>query len=249
MTPTRRCSDERRDSRRGHLPLRHRHGALNASPAWRRSRRRRLYRPTQHERPGGQHRRRRQTARGSTSSPRAASSPAHRTLPAAAAAASTASMSPPGACAGSPAPAPESGTRRASTGPRSHPTARWSSSAPIPQRSTRWAMGWTTAAHYQYYRYDDRDRSLVCVSCPPDGSRTEKRRLPEAARRACTDGRQHHAARRRRQLSPSRAPKRCSAADQNTARGRAGTRSAAADLYEWRDGRAAAGHRRPHQLA
>jgi hypothetical protein len=23
---------------------------------------------------------------------------------------------------------------------------------------------------FQYYRYDDRDRSLVCVSCPPDGS-------------------------------------------------------------------------------
>ena len=33
--------------------------------------------------------------------------------------------------------------------------------------------GASNGGHYQYYRYDDRDRSLTCVSCPPGGGVTQ----------------------------------------------------------------------------
>ncbi len=58
-------------------------------------------------------------------------------------------------------------------------TVRPLSSAPITRASTRWAAT-DNGGTSQYYRYDDRDRSLVCVSCPQDGRRPRRTppRLP-----------------------------------------------------------------------
>jgi hypothetical protein len=90
----------------------------------------------------------------------------------------------------------------------------------------------------QYYRYDDRDRSLVCVSCPPDGSEPTGKVI----------GTGNGAMIGSQQLGPNltplddagdfvfNTPTPLVGADQNTAAAgqdpQAGT-----DIYEWRDGR------------
>ncbi len=85
----------------------------------------------------------------------------------------------------------------------------------------------------QYYRYNDRDRSVVCVSCPADGSppRGAVDKLGAAS-----------------QLGPNltaisddgdyafSTPTALVAADQNTAKP-ADLELAGSDVYEWRDGR------------
>jgi hypothetical protein len=88
----------------------------------------------------------------------------------------------------------------------------------------------------QYYRYDDRDRSLICVSCPEDGS------LPRAE---VGTGRGLVAA---QQLGPNvtplsaagdfvfNSPTALVSADQNTAPDGQNP-DAGTDVYEWRDGR------------
>ena len=40
-------------------------------------------------------------------------------------------------------------------------------------------VGSDNGGTFQYYRYDDSDRSLVCVSCPPDGAAAERGALKE----------------------------------------------------------------------
>jgi len=88
----------------------------------------------------------------------------------------------------------------------------------------------------QYYRYDDRDRSLLCVSCPPDGSPA-----PEAAVGQLSLQQAEGVGPNVTPLSDDgdvafATPNGLVSADQNTAgsdeEGFAGT-----DVYEWRDGR------------
>ncbi len=88
---------------------------------------------------------------------------------------------------------------------------------------------------FQYYRYDDRDRSLVCVSCPPDGSPADRDVPPGML---STGG----------QIGANTTPladdgtlvfkttEGLVGADQNTTGVGQDPRSGA-DLYEWRDGR------------
>ena len=87
----------------------------------------------------------------------------------------------------------------------------------------------------QYYRYDDRDRSLVCVSCPADGSAPSAEvgqqvgysDAPEVGLTPLSDDGQTFA---------FVTPTRLVPADQNTAP--AGEEPVSgADAYEWRDGR------------
>jgi sugar lactone lactonase YvrE len=94
--------------------------------------------------------------------------------------------------------------------------------------------GFTNGGTSQYYRYDDRDRSLVCVSCPQDGS----------APRGGVDGNLGIGG-----LGPNTGPldeqgtdfafstpTALVSADQNTAK--AGQEPGrGTDVYEWRDGR------------
>jgi hypothetical protein len=91
----------------------------------------------------------------------------------------------------------------------------------------------------QYYRYDDRDRSLVCVSCPQDGSE------PRSAVHGTSAGRLVEG----QQLGPNVTPLAAAGdvfafntptplvtADQNTAGPGQGP-FGGTDVYEWRDGR------------
>jgi hypothetical protein len=93
----------------------------------------------------------------------------------------------------------------------------------------------------QYYRYDHRDRSLVCASCPPDGSlpRGEAIGLPDFAEGALTAPRTYNG-------SPLSAdgevfafdtPSALVNADQNTTPAGENPQHGQ-DVYEWRDGRA-----------
>jgi hypothetical protein len=88
---------------------------------------------------------------------------------------------------------------------------------------------------FQYYRYDDRDRSLVCVSCPPDGSAAERSvplgmlsTSPEVGANAtplADDG-----------TFAFRTTEARVGADQNTT-GVGQDPVSGTDLYEWRDGK------------
>jgi hypothetical protein len=91
----------------------------------------------------------------------------------------------------------------------------------------------------QYYRYDDRDRSLVCVSCPQDGT------APRGAVHGTPSGRLVEG----QQLGPDvtpldergdvfafNTPTPLVSADQNTAGPSQGP-FVGTDVYEWRDGR------------
>lgn len=85
--------------------------------------------------------------------------------------------------------------------------------------------GTQNAGMEQYYRYDDRDRSLLCVSCPLDGSAP----LGEAGNgrpSLSDDG----------EVIPFATPTPLVSADQNTP-GPAGAPKGGSDVYEWRDGR------------
>jgi hypothetical protein len=75
----------------------------------------------------------------------------------------------------------------------------------------------------QLYRYDDRDRSLVCISCPYDGSAP---RGPASGSSLDEDG----------NILAFLTPTALLPADQNTARAGQFT-EAGQDIYEWRDGR------------
>lgn len=86
----------------------------------------------------------------------------------------------------------------------------------------------------QWYRYDDRDRSLICVSCPQDGS------IP--ARSVPTDANSRPPNERGRNLPPLSSdgstlafatPNALLAGDHNTSADADESR----DIYEWRDGR------------
>lgn len=83
----------------------------------------------------------------------------------------------------------------------------------------------------QLYRYDDRDRSLICVSCPQDGS------APRAAVVAPTLGDSHNTKPLSSQgIFAFSTPTPLVSADQNTAAaGQDPGRGT--DAYEWRDGR------------
>ncbi len=89
---------------------------------------------------------------------------------------------------------------------------------------------------FQYYRYDDTDRSLVCVSCPADGS------LPRAEVYQNLLG--ENEVQRGPNLTPLSSagdfafvtPTSLVSADQNTA-GPGHDPIAGEDVYEWRDGR------------
>jgi hypothetical protein len=94
--------------------------------------------------------------------------------------------------------------------------------------------GQQNGANFQLYRYDDRDRSLVCISCPPDGS------VP-----AAEAGGIHVKLGAGANVGPlSRdgndlafaTPLALVGADQNTA-GPGQNPAAGTDVYEWRDGR------------
>ncbi len=94
--------------------------------------------------------------------------------------------------------------------------------------------GQQNAGTYQFYRYDDRDRSLVCVSCPADGSAPKGEvnvPFPSATLGANTgplsgDGEDF----------AFTTPTALVSADQNTA-GVGQKPQAGTDVYEWRDGR------------
>ena len=98
--------------------------------------------------------------------------------------------------------------------------------------------GTTNGGTNQYYRYDDRDRSLVCLSCPPDGSAPFEG-IPEDA--ALTAG--FPAGPNTPPLSDDgetiafAAPSPLVNADQNTPKPGPEAGKKATDVYEWRDGR------------
>jgi sugar lactone lactonase YvrE len=95
--------------------------------------------------------------------------------------------------------------------------------------------GSDNGGHLQYYRYDDRDRSLVCVSCPPDGSaaagdvpREMLSSFPEVGANTtplADDG-----------SFAFRTTEALTGADQNTT-GVGQDSVSGTDLYEWRDGK------------
>jgi hypothetical protein len=94
--------------------------------------------------------------------------------------------------------------------------------------------GQQNAGTLQYYRYDDRDRSLVCVSCPADGSAPRGAVLtvlggdgPGANRGSLDTAGEDFA---------FATPTALVTADQNTA-GAGQDPRAGEDVYEWRDGR------------
>ena len=98
---------------------------------------------------------------------------------------------------------------------------------PGPQPAWRPENGGTA----QYYRYDDRDRSLVCVSCPADGSAPAGRRHSLEGERGSTS-RRFRRRRHRRLHHPDAAGRR-----RPEHRPAPGDPEAGTDVYEWRDGR------------
>jgi sugar lactone lactonase YvrE len=92
--------------------------------------------------------------------------------------------------------------------------------------------GPTNAGTNQLYRYDDRDRSLTCVSCPGDGSAPRGaipamlRGVNEGITQLSDDGKTIAFA----------TPTPLVGADQNTS-GPGGSAENGVDVYEWRDGR------------
>ncbi len=85
----------------------------------------------------------------------------------------------------------------------------------------------TNGGKAQFYRYDDRDRSLVCVSCPQDGS--------TSATGVEADDLGKVAAGQGMFAFSTTAP--LVNADQNTATGAGQNPASGTDAYEWRDGR------------
>jgi hypothetical protein len=98
--------------------------------------------------------------------------------------------------------------------------------------------GTTNGATNQYYRYDDRDRSLVCLSCPQDGSAPFAGIQDESALSVGSAVTPNTAP-----LSDDGetiafpAPTALVNADQNTPKPGPEADKKATDVYEWRDGR------------
>jgi len=86
----------------------------------------------------------------------------------------------------------------------------------------------------QYYRYDDRDRSLICVSCPADGSAPRGEVLEGVAGNG--PGANLGFLDAAGDVFAFSTPTALVAADQNTA-GAGQSSEAGEDVYEWRDGR------------
>lgn len=78
----------------------------------------------------------------------------------------------------------------------------------------------------QFYRYDDRDRSLVCVSCPQDGSPAAASAPQSSDSDGSADGK----------IVAFGTPLPLVSKDQNTA-GPGEEPTVGTDVYEWRDGR------------
>lgn len=96
--------------------------------------------------------------------------------------------------------------------------------------------GQQNAGTEQYYRYDDRDRSLVCISCPPDGSAPRGDVYVAGALGSAGLGPNTRPLDASGDTAVFDTPTALVSADQNTAR--AGqSRLAGTDVYEWRDGR------------
>ncbi len=90
----------------------------------------------------------------------------------------------------------------------------------------------TNAGTAQYYLYDDNDRSLTCVSCPPDGS-APRAEAPESILNQHLFGTSLSAD---GDTFAFTTPSPLLAADGNTAPGAQDPREGT-DAYEWRDGR------------
>ncbi len=89
----------------------------------------------------------------------------------------------------------------------------------------------------QYYRYDDSDRSLVCFSCPQDGSAPLKGLVDELYAADSPPGQPNRGSLAADgQTIAFSTPTPMVGADQNTP-GPGGDLSTAIDVYEWRDGR------------
>jgi hypothetical protein len=90
----------------------------------------------------------------------------------------------------------------------------------------------------QYYRYDDRDRSLVCISCPQDGDRPFAG-IPagDALSVGSLVGPNSTPVSDDGEVVAFAAPTALVAADQNTPDPGSDAVEAATDVYEWRDGR------------
>ncbi len=95
--------------------------------------------------------------------------------------------------------------------------------------------GSDNGASFQYYRYDDRDRSITCISCPPDGS-APSAQVSSSLVFPVQTGPNTTALAADGTVVAFATPTPLVSADQNTPEPgvdpRAGT-----DLYEWRDGR------------
>ena len=86
----------------------------------------------------------------------------------------------------------------------------------------------------QYYRYDDKNRSLLCLSCPPDGSAPRGEVGPVGY--GGGPGANTESVSRDGQTLAFATPTALVAADQNTA-GSGQKPGVGTDVYEWRDGR------------
>lgn len=91
----------------------------------------------------------------------------------------------------------------------------------------------------QFYRYDDRDRSLTCISCPQDGSAPTSSVAAAMAGGGAADegsGANRIALSANGDIFAFATPNALLPADQNTARPGQSS-SVGTDVYEWRDGR------------
>jgi sugar lactone lactonase YvrE len=95
--------------------------------------------------------------------------------------------------------------------------------------------GQQNAGTRQYYRYDDRDRSLVCVSCPADGS-APRGQVLEGGLHGDGPGANRGSLDADGEIFAFQTSTALVAADQNTA-GAGQSSEAGQDVYEWRDGR------------
>ncbi len=94
--------------------------------------------------------------------------------------------------------------------------------------------GQQNAGTRQYYRYDDRDRSLICVSCPADGTAPRSQVPPNL--NGDGPGANVGSLDAAGEVFAFATPTALVAADQNTA-GPGQNPEVGEDVYEWRDGR------------
>ena len=99
----------------------------------------------------------------------------------------------------------------------------------------------------QYYRYDDRDRSLICISCPADGSPPRGAAAGNSIATP-TPGANIVPLSRDGEDFAFPTPISLVPADQNTAGAGQNPKSVGVDIYEWRAGRPPPGKRWPHQV-